>query len=151
MAGTLGAGTARSIRAMAPLGCGFPAARARQMRDGGAACDTYVGCMSETEQAHRVLIVGGGPAAIEAALTLQRVAGDRVVTTVLAPDSHFVARSMTVLAPSAAGGPERRGLAGLVAEAGATLHAGTLPSVDVAAHEVRTTDGETIAYDSLLL
>src|SRR3954454_23893337 len=103
MAGTLGAGTARSIRAMAPLGCGFPAARARQMRDGGAACDTYVGCMSETEQAHRVLIVGGGPAAIEAALALQRLAGDRVTTTVLAPEANLTYRPLSVRLPAAAG------------------------------------------------
>jgi sulfide:quinone oxidoreductase len=107
--------------------------------------------MSETAHPHRVLIVGGGPAAMEAALALQRVAGDRVATTVLAPDSHFVARPMTVLAPFAAGGPERRALAGLVAEAGAVLERGALASVDAVAHEVRTTDGATIGYDSLLV
>jgi sulfide:quinone oxidoreductase len=107
--------------------------------------------MSETAQPHRVLIVGGGPAAIEAALTLQRIAGDRVDMTVLAPDSHFVARPMTVLAPFAAGGPERRPLAGLVSEAGATLRPGALASVDPEHREVRTTEGEAVPYDSLLL
>ena len=35
-----------------------------------------------------VLIAGGGPAALEAALALHRFAGDPVVTTVLAPESH---------------------------------------------------------------
>jgi sulfide:quinone oxidoreductase len=107
--------------------------------------------MPETAQPHRVLIAGGGPAAIEAALTLQRVAGDRVATTVLAPESHFVARPMTVLAPFAAGGPERRPLARLVGEAGATLREGALASVDPDRHEVRTTDGDAVPYDSLLL
>jgi len=121
------------------------------MRDGGAACDTYVGCMSETEQPHRVLIVGGGPAAIEAALTLQRLAGDRVTTTVLAPESHFVARPMSVLSPFAAGGPERRSLASLVREAGAQLKPGALSAVHADGHAVMTTDGDTVPYDSLLL
>lgn len=106
--------------------------------------------MSETEHPHRVLIAGGGPAALEAALTLQRIAGDRVTTVVLAPGSHFAARPMSVLVPFAAGGPEQRPLASVVADAGATLHSGTLASVDPARREVRTTDGETLAYDSLL-
>ena len=107
--------------------------------------------MSQTEQPHRVLITGGGPAAIEAALTLQRVAVDRVTTTILAPDSHFVARPMTVLEPFAAGGPERPALASLVQEAGANLRSGALASVDTDRHEVRTTDGDVVPYDSLLL
>jgi sulfide:quinone oxidoreductase len=107
--------------------------------------------MSENEQPHRVLIAGGGPAAIEAALTLQRVGGGRVATTMLAPDAHFVARPMSVLEPFAAGGPERRPLASLAEEAGAELRPGALASVDVALHEVRTTDGAGVPYDSLLL
>jgi sulfide:quinone oxidoreductase len=107
--------------------------------------------MSQTSQPHRVLIAGGGPAAIEAALTLQRVAGDRVATTVIAPDPDFVARPMTVLAPFGAGGPERRSLAGLVAEAGATLRSGSLAAVEPEQHRVRTPDGEILEYDSLLL
>src|SRR4051812_8629910 len=107
--------------------------------------------MSQTEQPHRVLIVGGGPAAIEAALTLQRVAGDRVATTVLAPESHFVARPMTVLTPFAAGGPERRPLDALVADAGAKLQRGALAAVDADGHAVRTTEGDVVPYDSLLV
>jgi sulfide:quinone oxidoreductase len=107
--------------------------------------------MTESEPIHRVLIVGGGPAAIEAALTLRRVAAGRVATTVLAPDAHFVARPMSVLTPFAAGGPEQRTLASLVAEAGATLLPGALASVAPDRHEVRTTEGECLSYDSLLL
>jgi sulfide:quinone oxidoreductase len=107
--------------------------------------------MSQPDQPHRVLIAGGGPAAIEAALTLDRIAGDRVATTVLAPEADFVTRAMTVLAPFAAGGAGRRPLAGLVAEAGATLHPGALASVEPDRHRVRTADGSVLGYDSLLL
>jgi sulfide:quinone oxidoreductase len=107
--------------------------------------------MAEIEHSHRVLIAGGGPAAIEAALTLKRLAGDRVVTTVLAPDTDFVVRPMSVLEPFAAGGPQRPPLAALVAEAGASLVPGKLAGVEPEAHQVRTADGDVIGYDSLLL
>jgi sulfide:quinone oxidoreductase len=107
--------------------------------------------MSQTEQTHRVLIAGGGPAAIEAALSLQRIAGDRVTTSVLAPDRDFVVRPMSVLEPFAAGGSERRPLAELVGEAGATLVRGSLTRVDPGRHRVSTSEGETLDYDSLLV
>jgi sulfide:quinone oxidoreductase len=102
-------------------------------------------------QPYRVLVAGGGPAALEAAFALQRIAGDRVSTTVLAPDREFVPRAMSVLEPFAAGGPEHRSLAGMVADAGAELRPGVLASVDHAHHRVRTEAGEIIPYDALLV
>src|SRR5215217_228147 len=97
----------------------IPAAGFPQGDGGGCAMASAprarsVSPMVASEPIHRVLIAGGGPAAIEAALTLRRRAAGRVTTTVLAPDSHFVARPMSVLTPFAAGGPERRSLASLV-------------------------------------
>jgi sulfide:quinone oxidoreductase len=100
---------------------------------------------------YRVLIAGGGPAAIEAALTLQRIAGERVATTVVAPGNGFVPGPMTVLEPFAAGGPEHRPVAELIATAGATLRHGTLAGVDPRARMVRLTDGSMLEYDALLV
>lgn len=46
-----------------------------------------------------VLIVGGGVAALEAALALRDLGGAGIRTTVLAPDPEFVYRPMTVREP----------------------------------------------------
>jgi sulfide:quinone oxidoreductase len=85
-----------------------------------------------------VLIVGAGPAALEAALTLHRIAGERVVTTVLAPDRDFNYRPLSVLEPFAA-------------DAGFEHRVGSLASVDSAAHTVQTADGDRLAYDVLVV
>src|SRR5215218_128887 len=98
-----------------------------------------------------VLIAGGGPAALEAALALHRFAGDRVTLTVLAPEDTFVNRPMSVLTPFAAGKADTQPLADLLGAAGARHVRGALASVDAEGHSVQTADGETIAYDALLL
>jgi sulfide:quinone oxidoreductase len=98
-----------------------------------------------------VLIAGAGPAALEAALVLHRVAGKHVSTTLLAPDTEFTYRPLSVLAPFAAGAATGYPLARIAADAGFAHRRGALASVDAAAHSVETTAGERIAYDVLLL
>jgi sulfide:quinone oxidoreductase len=98
-----------------------------------------------------VLVAGGGAAALEAAFRLQRVAEQRVRTTILAPDEHFATHAMAVLVPFAAGAVPRVSLAGLASDAGARLHRGRMASVDTAEHRVITADGAAIAYDALLI
>ena len=66
-----------------------------------------------------VLIAGGGPAALEAALALHRFAGDRVVTTVLAPESHYTYRPLSVVSPFTAGSATAYPLERIAARAGA--------------------------------
>jgi sulfide:quinone oxidoreductase len=100
---------------------------------------------------YNVVIAGSGPAAIEAALVLRRLAGDLVETTILTPDEHFVHLPMTVLVPFARSGSERHPLAQFAADSGATVRLGTLGSVDPASREIRTGGGETLAYDALLV
>ena len=80
----------------------------------------------------KVIIGGSGPAAIEAALVLRRLAGALVETTILTPDEECVHLPMTVLAPFARSGSTRYPLADLVSDAGAILRRGAIASVDPA-------------------
>jgi sulfide:quinone oxidoreductase len=98
-----------------------------------------------------VLIAGGGPAALEAALRLHRVAAGRVTTTLLAPEGDFVYRPLSVLDPFAAGGATAYPLSRIAADAGFTHRPGTLAAVDPAAHVATTANGEQIGYDVLLV
>jgi sulfide:quinone oxidoreductase len=98
-----------------------------------------------------VLIAGGGPAALEAALRLHHVAAGRVTTTLLAPEGDFVYRPLSVLDPFAAGGATVYPLARIASDAGFTHKPGTLAAVDTAAHVATTADGERIDYDVLLV
>jgi sulfide:quinone oxidoreductase len=98
-----------------------------------------------------VLIAGGGPAAIEAALTLHRVAGERVETSLLAPDADFTYRPLSVLEPFAAGVAPGYALSRIAADAGFAHRHGSLARVDAAAHTVETVTGEEIGYDVLLV
>jgi sulfide:quinone oxidoreductase len=98
-----------------------------------------------------VLIAGGGPAGLEAALALHRLAGDRVATTVLAPEAEFTYRPLSVLSPFAAGGAITYPLERFAEDAGFTHVRGRLSSVDTGAREVHTVDGERLPYDVLLI
>ena len=50
---------------------------------------------TRTDNQH-VLIAGGGMAALEAALALRDLAGERLTVTMLAPDRHFTYRPLSV-------------------------------------------------------
>src|SRR5829696_7940080 len=98
-----------------------------------------------------VLITGGGPAALEAALALHRLAGEKVSTTLLAPESNLTYRPLSVLAPFAAGGATTYPLERMARDAGFTQIRGRLASVDPAAHTVTTVTGGRIPYEVLLV
>src|SRR3954471_3165932 len=98
-----------------------------------------------------VLIVGGGPAALEAALRLHRIAGDRVFTTLLAPGTDFTYRPLSVLEPFASGRAWSYPLARVATDAGFTLPRRAFARVAAPDHAAETTDGERIGYDVLLV
>ncbi len=99
----------------------------------------------------RVLIAGGGVAALETALALRHLAPERTTTTVIAPNEEFLYRPMTVREPFAYPAARRYPLAQIAHDAGAELLSDELAWVDPARHAVHTKADETLAYDVLVL
>jgi sulfide:quinone oxidoreductase len=99
----------------------------------------------------RVLIAGGGVAALEALLALGALAPDQTEITLLAPNAEFVYRPMTVREPFAYPQANRYALAPIAAEAGAELVAEELAWVDPEKRIAHTSSDGEIAYDALVL
>jgi sulfide:quinone oxidoreductase len=99
----------------------------------------------------RVVIVGGGVAALETVLALTNLAPDRTEVTVVAPNSEFVYRPMVVREPFAYGAAHRYPLAPIVHDAGAKLITGELDWIDPATRTIHTKADDSIEYDALML
>ena len=99
----------------------------------------------------RVLIAGAGVAALEAALALRDLAGDRVTVELVAPEAEFVYRPLAVAAPFKIGEARRFPVRRLVEAAGATLTQGAVRGVDAERKLLTTDDDQELAYDALLL
>jgi sulfide:quinone oxidoreductase len=98
-----------------------------------------------------LLVAGGGPAALEGALAVQRLAGKRVRITLLSDQDTFVYRPHAVAEPFGLAAPQRFSLACLAADRGFALQRGTLRAVDPDGHRALTADGASVEYDALLL
>ena len=98
----------------------------------------------------RVLIAGGGVAALEAALTLRDLAGDLVSVQLIAPEDRFSYRPLAVAEPFGLAEARQFPMEELAAAAGATFTAGTLLGVDVTRKRASTTAGAR-DYDALLV
>ena len=99
----------------------------------------------------RVVIVGGGVAALETALALRELAPEQTTITVIAPNEEFVYRPMTVREPFAYTAARRYPLARIVHDAGAELLVDELDWVDPERRTIHTKAGEAIEYDALVL
>lgn len=99
----------------------------------------------------RVIVVGGGVAALETVLALADLAPGHTDVTVLAPNEEFVYRPMTVREPFAYGAARRYPLAPIVRDAGAKLLSDELVWVDPANRTIHTKGDESIEYDALML
>jgi sulfide:quinone oxidoreductase len=106
---------------------------------------------SPDRDSRHVLIAGGGPAALETALALQRLARERVTITLMAPNPDFVYRPLAVATPFGADGPRRFSVAALAADRGFALRRQSLASVRPDRRTALTGCGSTIAYDALVL
>ena len=101
--------------------------------------------------ATRVLIAGGGVAALEAALALRALAEDRVSVELLAPEPQFWYRPLAVAEPFGLGEVRRFELPELAAAAGAIFSPGALTGVDAGGRQAQTSAGSSIPYDVLLV
>ncbi len=99
----------------------------------------------------RLVICGGGIAAVEGLLRLRRLAGDAVDVEMVAPDDELVYRPLAVREPFAFGRPERYPLRRIVRDANAEWTKDALDRVDPDAQVVHTAGGGRIEYDALLI
>jgi sulfide:quinone oxidoreductase len=98
-----------------------------------------------------VVIAGGGVAALETALALHVVAGDRVKLTLLTPSADFIYRPVAVLEPFVGVPPRRLALSRVAAEVGATLEHDGLAAVDCDRRVLHTVGQRELRYDALVV
>jgi sulfide:quinone oxidoreductase len=98
-----------------------------------------------------LLIAGGGPAALEGALAVQRLAPGRVDITLLSDRDEFVYRPVAVAEPFGLATAQRFSLTRFAEDRGIELRLGRLRAVDPWEQRVFTEDGDELRYDSLLL
>jgi sulfide:quinone oxidoreductase len=99
----------------------------------------------------RVLIAGGGVAALEALIALHAHAGDRVDITLVAPDPDFTYRPLSVTEPFCLGRARHYPLRDIAEEFGARLVQDTLAAVDTEARVASGAGGGEWSYDVLLV
>jgi len=100
---------------------------------------------------YRVVIAGGGVAALEALLALRRLAEGRVSVELLSAEPQFWYRPLAVAEPFGQGNLHGLDLGTVADECNATLVLDSLSGVDDDAHVATTSSGKRLEYDALLL
>lgn len=117
----------------------------RQVRRAGSAAATA------GEPPVRVLIVGGGIAALELLLALRVLAGARVAITLLVAEAQFAPRAMSVAEPFERGGAHMSEWSQIARDQDARLVLDALIAVDSAERTVFTHGGRRVPYDVLAI
>lgn len=99
----------------------------------------------------RVLIAGGGVAALEAVLTLQELAQSPLEIVLLAPNRHFEYTPLSVAEPFDLGRAHRFELAEILGQRGVETISDSLAAVDAERRQVQTEAGVTLPYTALLV
>lgn len=100
---------------------------------------------------HRVVIAGGGVAALEALVALRTLAPDRIDATLVCPHASFAYRAMDVDEPFGRGRARRYSLAPIVSALGASLIRDAVSEVVSDRSCVVLRSKRELEYDSLLL
>ena len=107
--------------------------------------------MPGSEERPRVLIAGGGVAALEAALTLDEVAAGRFAVTLLSARSRFEYVPLSVGEPFGLGRAHRFELDEVLSPRQAEIAIDSLEAVNAERGEAHTGSGLTLSYDALLI
>lgn len=99
----------------------------------------------------RVVIAGGGAAAVECVLALRQHAGDRVAITMISPDDDLVYRPLTVAEPFGSGPAPRFPLAAVASDFDVDLVRDKLAWVSPSSHLAFTEGWQGIRYDALVV
>jgi sulfide:quinone oxidoreductase len=99
----------------------------------------------------KVLVAGGGVAAVETLLALRARMDAQVELELVAPEAELTHRPSTVAEPFGLAGPAPVSLPQLARSIGATLHTAGLRSVHSTSRHIRTTDGRRLDYDALVV
>jgi sulfide:quinone oxidoreductase len=99
----------------------------------------------------RVVIAGGGVAALEALLALRELAGPLVEIQLVAREPSFAHRALSVAEPFDRGAGQRFDLAEIAADQNAELLAGTVEEVDADERVVITREGDSVPFDFLVV
>jgi sulfide:quinone oxidoreductase len=103
------------------------------------------------EGRHRVLVAGGGVAALETLLALRHLAGHRVEATLLAPGPDFAPRAGAVAAPFGLGGSAAIPLTAIEQRLGVAIRHGRLTGVKPEGRVALVGDSGAISYDTLVV
>ena len=107
--------------------------------------------MGSVPEPRRVVIAGGGVAAVEAALALRALARDRAVLTIVAPSADFVYRPFAVLRPFETRPTYRIDLARIANDVDAELVEATAVGIDAGRGLLELEEHEPLPYDALLI
>ena len=99
----------------------------------------------------RVVVAGGGIAALEVLAGLRALAGERVDSTLLAPERSFSYRPLSTAVPFSFRKERTRALDELADGLGATFVRDGLAQVDEKRGRVLTNAGDFLSYDALVL
>ena len=99
----------------------------------------------------RVVIAGGGFAALEAALALRALAKEQVALSLVSPNGRFVYRPAATVEAFDWAPPSTYALAEIAGDLGATFHHAPLESVAPHQQSVRLGSGVSLEYDFLIL
>ena len=99
----------------------------------------------------KVLIAGGGVAALEALMALRELAEERVSLELVTPTPEFAYRPLAVAEPFGLGNVRRYDVVRMAADHGAGVHIGSVKSVDTETRQILTWEGRGLPYDLALI